>query len=58
MLEGGMAMIEALLPTIDDIGTFVPTSNLHDAAMFGTNPEFSVEHTALQTIHLLNTVLM
>lgn len=53
-----MAMIQALLPTIDDIGTFIPTSNLHDAAVFGTHPEFSVKHTALQTIHLLNTVLV
>lgn len=53
-----MAMIEALLPTIDNIGSFVPTSNLRDAAVFGTNPEFSVEHTALQTIHLLNKVLV
>ncbi|CAM9826255.1 unnamed protein product [Ascophyllum nodosum] len=52
----GVAMIEALLPQIEGAEAFVRCSDLLDSAVFGTDPEFSVQHTALQTIDLFNTV--
>ena len=51
-------MVEAFLPSIDEDGMFAPTSNLHDPTTFGSNPQFSVKHTALQTTDLFNKVFV
>lgn len=50
----GLAMISALIPSID--GKFVPSSNLRDPRLFGTEPLYSAKHTALQTTDLFNKV--
>lgn len=50
----GLAMITALIPSID--GNFVPTSDLRDPRVFGTEPLYSAQHTALQTTDLFNKV--
>lgn len=52
----GLAMIEAFLPSIDEGGTFVPSSDLRDPAIFGVDPQFSVKHTALQMTELFSKV--
>lgn len=52
----GLAMIEAFLPSIDEKGEFISTTDLRDSMTFGTNPQFSAKHTALQTTDLLNRV--
>lgn len=52
----GLAMIEAFLPSIDEAGGFVSTNDLRDPSTFGTNPQFSVKHTALQITDLFNKV--
>lgn len=54
----GLAMIEAFLPSIDEDGTFAPTSNLRDPITFGSNTQFSVKHTALQITDLFNKVFV
>eukprot|EP00752_Nemacystus_decipiens_P012157 g10776.t1 len=50
----GLAMINALIPSID--GNFVPTSDLRDPRLFGTEPMYSARHSALQTTDLFNKV--
>lgn len=55
-MADGLAMIEAFIPSIDEDGTFAPTSNLRDPMTFGSDPQFSVEHTALQITDLFNKV--
>lgn len=55
-VEDGLAMINALIPSIDEHRRFVATSDLRDALIFGTGQEFTVKHTALQTADLFNKV--
>lgn len=49
-------MIGSFLPSIDELATFVPTSDLRDQAVFGSDAFFSVKHTGLQTVDLFNKV--
>lgn len=49
-------MIDALIPSIDEDRGFVSTSDLRDASVFGTGPQFTFKHTALQTTELFNKV--
>ncbi|CAM9685225.1 unnamed protein product, partial [Pylaiella littoralis] len=52
----GLAMIDALIPSINEDRGFVSTSDLRDALVFGTGPQFTVQHTALQITDLFNKV--
>lgn len=55
-VEDGLAMIEAFLPLVDEGGHFLPADDLRDGRIFGSDPMYSVKHTALQTTDLLNQV--
>lgn len=52
----GLEMIEAFLPSLDEDGTLVATTDIRDPVVFGTDPQYSVKHTALQTTDLFNKI--